>query len=213
MSSQLEKQLRTVASDYVSYSDLCALLPLNDNARYAQVKRALKEGYLTRLKKGIYRRGNYLEKTKPHPFEMAHALYWPSYISLESALSYHGLIPEAVLNTTCVTTQKSTTTKNKFGFFTYHKIPAVKFFLGVTREEENESIFFIATPWKAITDYVYCYKKDWIDKTPLVESLRIDLSSLPPLTIEFSKELSTFYHSMRINRFLEGITRDYHYEY
>jgi predicted transcriptional regulator of viral defense system len=207
MSRLLEKQLQLLPSDYVTFGDLKALLKVNDNALYAQVKRALKEGHLTRLKKEIYRRGGYLEKAKPHPFEMAHAIFWPSYISLESALSFHGLIPEAVFNTTCVTTKKTTTVKNKFGVFMYRKVPSIHFFLGVSREVENDVIFFIATPWKAIADYIYCYKKNWVDKTPLEESLRIDLNDLPPLNVEFAKALSTFYHSKRIDRFLEGMMR------
>src|SRR5262245_14228498 len=107
MSTLLEKKLQNFESDYLSYSDLCSLLPLSDNARYAQIKRALKNGILIRLTKGIYRRAKYLEKEKPHPFEIAHYIFWPSYISLESALSYHGLIPEAVYSTMCVTTKRS----------------------------------------------------------------------------------------------------------
>lgn len=205
MSNQLETKLQYFQSDYLTYSDLCALLPLGDNARYALIKRALKAGYLIRLRKGVYRRAQYLEKAKPHPFEMASFLCWPSYVSLESALSYHGLIPEAIYSTTCVTTRRAQTIENKFGFFNYLKLPAQNFFMGVLREELNGYIFYVASPWKAISDYIFCYKKDWVDMTPLVESLRMDLSALSSLDEKFADELIKFYHCKRIARFINGV--------
>jgi predicted transcriptional regulator of viral defense system len=209
MSSLLEKQLQSFASDYLTYADLCALLPISDNARYAQIKRALKEGYLIRLRKGIYRRGKYLEKNKPHPFEMSQHILWPSYVSLESALSYHELIPEAVYNTTCVTLSRSQLIQNEFGLFSYKPLPKKHFFVGVVREVDNKDIFLIASPWKAITDYVYCYKKDWTTLTPMMESLRIDSNLLPELNSEFAKKLITYYDSKRIQRFLTGIVKSF----
>jgi hypothetical protein len=209
----LEKVLQNIPSDYVRYSELCSLLPVTENARYSLIKRSLKEEHLIQLKKGIYIRGNYLQKKKPHPFEMSQQIIWPSYVSLESALSYHQLIPEAVYSTTCVSIRRSSTIENKFGNFSYHKLPKQHFFLGVTRESEHEYAYFIASPWKAIFDYIYCYKKDWKSMTPLIESLRINIDELPKLDIEFANQAEHFYNSKRITRFLKGIDRYYKNEY
>lgn len=213
MSSSLEKYLQNFPSDYLTYEDVCALLPLTADARYGQIKRALKEDLLIRLTKGVYRKGSYLEKEKPHPFTMSQYMVWPSYVSLESALSHHGLIPEAVYNTTCVTVRRPCSIENPFGLFHYHKLPKKNFFLGVRREEDNNDIFLIATPWKAILDYIFCYKKNWVTINPLAESLRIDLEILPVLDVKFAAQLSEFYHHQRINRFLKSIIRHYHHEY
>jgi predicted transcriptional regulator of viral defense system len=205
MSSQLEKKVRDLKSDYVNYSDLCTLLPFSNDARYGQVKRALKEGSLVRLKKAVYRRAKYLEQNKAHPFEMAQYLLWPSYVSLLSALSYHSLIPEGVFTTTCVTPHRKQSIQNTFGLFTYHKIPHKNFFLGVKREAENNAFFYVASPWKAITDYIYCYKKNWDSLSPLMNSLRIDIDLLPPLNKQLAEKLSLFYQSKRIDTFLNSV--------
>ncbi len=209
MSSLIEKKLQTFPSDYLTYPDLCILLPLTENARYAQIKRALQEGLLVRLRKGLYRRGKYLEKKKPHPFEMSQHILWPSYVSLESALSFHGLIPEAVYSTTCVTISRSQKIENEFGLFSYQRLPKNNFFYGVSREIEDESIFLVATPWKAITDYVFCYKKNWVNINPLDKSLRMDLEALPPMSVEFAKKLSSFYNSSRVQKFINGVVKYY----
>ncbi len=209
MTSLIEKKLQKFPSDYLTYADLCILLPLTDNARYAQIKRALQEGLLVRLRKGLYRRGQYLEKKKPHPFEMSQNILWPSYVSLESALSFYGLIPEAVYSTTCVTMSRSQKIENEFGLFSYQRLPKNNFFYGVSREVEDESIFLVATPWKAIMDYVFCYKKNWKNIAPLDKSLRIELKALPPLTVEMAKKLSFFYNSSRVQKFIDGVVKYY----
>ncbi len=207
MTSQLEKKLRTFKSAYVTYADLCTLLPTSEDARFSQIKRALKEGYLVRLRKGLYRQGQYLNKDKPHSFEMSQYIHWPSYVSLESALSYHELIPEAVYGTTSVTTTRSLQYQNEFGVFSYRTLPKKNFFMGVTRVVEHQNIFMIATPWKAITDYLYCYKKDWTTLAPFNESLRIELSELPQLSSDFANALGAYYNSKRIHTFLKNVTK------
>ncbi|MGD9592206.1 MAG: hypothetical protein AB7V32_06780 [Candidatus Berkiella sp.] len=205
MSSLIEKNLRNFGSDYLTASELAALLPIGENARHAQVKRALAQGNLIRLKRGIYRRAGYLEQSKPHPFEMSHYLLWPSYVSLESALSYHGLIPEAIYETTCVTSLRAQTIHNQFGNFVYHALPQKNFFIDVKRLDELGATFNIANPWKALCDYVYCYKKNWNSLEPVIESLRIDITLLPKLTNKLGCELTSFYKSKRVSLFLIGV--------
>jgi len=209
MSSVIETILRQLNSDYVTSAELSIVMPGPEDARYAQIKRALAKGYLVRLKRGLYRRVGYLEKTKPHPFEMAHYLYWPSYVSLESSLSYHGLIPEVVYSTTCVTSKRSREFKNSFGVFSYKTVPHKDFFTGVDRVKERGGAYYIAKPWKALCDYVYCYKKDWHSLSPLTHSLRIDKYDLPILSEDERLMFTQYYCSKRIERFLKGVSREY----
>ncbi len=205
MSSLIEKKLREYTSDYLTYDDLCTLLPLTSNARYALIKRALKEGALIHLTKGVYYRGNYLQSKLPHPFELSHYLRWPSYISLESALSFHGLIPEAIYTTTSVTFLRKSTLENSFGIFSFYTLPKAHFFLGVSRESSADGTFFVASPWKAITDYIYCYRKNWNNMEPFFESLRLDSALLPKLTPHFAEQLNQYYQSRRIQQFLRRL--------
>ena len=66
----------------------------------------------------------------------------------------------------------------------------------------------MAKPWKAICDYIYCYKKNWHSLGPLVESLRIEVENLPMLRSEEIQLLDEYYHHRRISRFLKGVMNE-----
>jgi hypothetical protein len=73
---------------------------------------------------------------------------------------------------------------------------------------ENGYSFFMAKPWKAICDYVFCYKKEWDSLVPLEQSLRISLDDLPLLRDEEIALLNEYYHHSRIARFLKGVQNE-----
>lgn len=75
-----------------------------------------------------------------------------SYLSFEFALSYHGLIPEAVYTFTSATFKKRKEKKytNYFGTFTYRDIPAKAFPYEISIIEENQYNYKIATAKKSI---------------------------------------------------------------
>ena len=111
-----------------------------------------------------------------------HLLYWtanriyqPSYISLETALSYYGLIPEAVYTTTSVSTLKTTSFDTHLGAFAYrHVKPA--FFFGYRIIEWQGFPIKMAEPEKVILDYLYLnpnlnQDEDW-------KGLRLNLESI-----------------------------------
>lgn len=140
----------------------------------------LREGQIIRVKKGLYIFGPDYRR-RPYSREiLANLIYGPSYISLEYALSYHGLIPERVEALTSVTTGRTRTFTTPVGVFKYHMIPLPAFQSGMTRVElDDGGAFLIATPEKALVDKVF------IDRTPeirtvkglevyLFEDLRID---------------------------------------
>jgi len=77
-------------------SDLADALGKTPPARHALVKRAFKAGILIRLRKGLYLVASKAKQILPQEFELAALVYEPSVVSLESALSYHGWLPEAV---------------------------------------------------------------------------------------------------------------------
>ncbi len=208
MSSILEQKLRNLNFPYLRSSQLHLLLPKSADQRSSQVKRALQKGLLIQIRRGLYLLDGYLAPRRAHPFELAQFIYGPSYISLESALSYHGLIPEAVYTICNVSIHRKKTFKTPLGLYSYDRLPIQHFFIGVERIEEPPYVFFMATPWKAICDYVYCTKKDWTSLRPLFESLRIEPEDLPRPSAEELSDLRSFYHQERIHRFLAGVAQE-----
>ena len=160
MANLLEATLQQYPRPYLTDIELATLLDGTPDSRYGKVKRLLAQGKMVHIRKGLYCLTNtigYLKK--PHPYELAQYIYGPSYISMESALSFHKLIPETVYTITSVTNKRAKEFKTPLGIFSYLHLPIKNFYTGVKLIKESGSQFFIATPWKAICDYIFCYKK------------------------------------------------------
>jgi len=85
---------------------------------------------------------------------IANTIYSPSYIALESALSFYHLIPEAVFQITSITTRKTKKMQNHLASFRYQTINRSLFF-GYTIQGNKESPHFISDPEKTMLDYLY----------------------------------------------------------
>jgi len=209
MTDRLERALQHYPHPYVRDSELNNLLDGTPDSRYGKVKRMIGQGKLTHIKKGLYcltEEMGYFKK--PDLFELAQYVYGPSFISLESALSFHHLIPETVYTTTSVTGKRSQEFETPLGNFSYQHVPLEDLYAEVILFKENERQFFIAKPWRAICDYVYCHRKDWNSLDPLTKSLRIELERLPILRQEEIQVLDDYYHHRRMSRFLKGVYKE-----
>ena len=191
----------------------------SSNRRFALLKRALKSGEVIRIHRGLYCLGSKYLRQKPDPLVLAQRIYGPSYISLETALSYHGWIPEAVYAITSASMDRSREFETPLGQFSFTRIPQKVFYKEVTRIEKeggckNEQGFHIsesflmASPLKALADYVYAHRLDWISANPVIESLRVDESSLSGVKVEAFDRLLANYSSRRVRRFLEALRKD-----
>ncbi len=110
----------------------------------------IKEGLFQRLKKGVH----ILKTDPPSEKEIANALYKPSYISFDYALSYYSIIPETVYEITSATTKPTrlfTTDTLAYGYYTIK----TNAYTGYTLKQERERKFLIAEPEKAVVDYLY----------------------------------------------------------
>lgn len=114
----------------------------------------VKKDYLVRLKNGIYAFSSRINDLNGEL--ISSLLYEPSYISLESALSYYGFIPEMVYAFTAVTARITRTFNNSFGTFIYHHIKHALFW-GYQEKNVKDGRYLIAEPEKAILDYLYFY--------------------------------------------------------
>ncbi|TSC74817.1 MAG: hypothetical protein G01um101433_991 [Parcubacteria group bacterium Gr01-1014_33] len=135
------------------------------NTRYF-LEAYTKRGLLVRLRKGLYA----LKELIPNEEVIANALYQPSYISLEYALSRSGIIPEMPYTITSVTTKITATFTALGRDFSYQKIKKVAF-TGYVPEKVGNHTIFIAAPEKALVDYLYFVS---LGKKTLNERLLID---------------------------------------
>ena len=124
-----------------------------------RVKRLLDAGDIVRVKKGLYVFGDAYRRAPVSRELLANLIYGPSYISLDYALAWHGLIPEQVTTVTSVTTGRSRSFTTPFGIFTYRSLPEPRYATAVLLQQgENES-FLLASPEKALADKVWDDKR------------------------------------------------------
>lgn len=130
-------------------------LKRNPQAMRNQLTRWQKRGLIIRLKRGIYALNKRDRKVNPSRFFLANQLLWPSYVSLESALSYYGLIPEAVADVTSVSTKKTSRFTNSAGRFIYQRVKPEAFRGYRSYKDEAGLECLIAEPEKAVVDFLY----------------------------------------------------------
>jgi len=203
----VEKRLREILDEwpkgFIAHVDLALLLKKTDNARYSVIKRALKSGMLVRLKRGLYLIANKLKHSLPDEYELALHIYGPSFVSLESALSYHGWIPEAVYTITCVTPKQAQEFTTPIGVFSYKRVPAENFYTGVNRIETAEGVIFVAAPWRALADLMYTNRLSWEGLDHLEADLRIDKETLVDSDKNLLAILAKDYPSSRVRKNLK----------
>ncbi len=175
----------------------------------ALLKRAMAIHEVWRVHRGLYCLADRYTRDKINPLELAQRIHGPSYVSLETALSHHGWIPEAVQAITSVTLQRSRSFNTPLGLFSFTRVPQPRFLEGARRiSATGPGAFFLATPLKALADYVYAHRLDWRSLDPVVESLRVDEESLAELTAELFDEVMSAYKPGRVVRFLAGLRKE-----
>ncbi|MBN2894017.1 MAG: hypothetical protein JXL97_19260 [Bacteroidales bacterium] len=115
-----------------------------------------KQNMIIKLRNSWYSFPEYLKTSNIQHF-VSNKIYSPSYVSLHSALAFYGIIPEAIVQTTAVSSLKKANFENVFGTFSYQQIlPELMFGSEQKTFQNNHSLFF-ATPEKAILDLLYLY--------------------------------------------------------
>jgi predicted transcriptional regulator of viral defense system len=164
----------------------------------------LRKGVIVRVKKGIYIFG---ENYRRRPFSrevLANLIYGPSYISLDYALHYFGLIPERVEAVTSVTTGRSRKYATPVGLFSYRMIPLAAFRIGMDRVELDDGrSFLIATPEKALADKIRDDRGNGLQSQGrlmdyLENDLRVDPAALARLDGAQLVEIARRYRSRKL---------------
>jgi len=113
------------------------------------------EGLLKSIKKGLYIAGPKLGSGKPENNLLANHILGPSYVSVDTALSYYGLIPERVYEIASMTTKASREFNTPVGLFTYTHLTLPYFAFGLnTVELAPEQFAVFACPEKALCDKI-----------------------------------------------------------
>lgn len=172
-----------------------------------KIRREVQGGRLVQVARGLYETdaradGKYL----------AGAIYGPSYLSFDYALSVHALIPEAVYAYTSATFRKGKTKRyeNAFGTFLYRDVPAAVYPLGVEIKVEGGYSYQIASPEKALCDKLYSLSPVYSVKALkelLFDDLRIDEAAFFALQKDDISRLAPLYRATNLKllaKFMEG---------
>lgn len=168
-----------------------------------KISRLIKSGAIIRVKKGLYVFG---PKYSRGPFSretLANLIYGPSYISLDYALSFYGLIPERIEVVTSMTNKRNKFFKTPAGNFSYTYIHPRKYHIGMEQIKLDESHnIIIASKEKALADKVSFLKgvdaqADMIEY--LTQDLRIDKASLKTLGAGKLKKIAAIYENKKVD--------------
>lgn len=165
-----------------------------------KLARMVKQNKYFPIVKGLYE----TDRTTP-PYLLAGSIYGPSYISFEYALSFYGLIPEAVYTVTSATFEKKKKKiyETAFGTFTYRDVPSNVFSLDIRLLQEGDYFYRIASAEKAVCDQLYTLSPVAGIKelaAILLDDLRIEETELKKLNLNKLEFLAENYRSTNVKK-------------
>jgi predicted transcriptional regulator of viral defense system len=120
-----------------------------------QLSRWVRNGRLIQLRRGLYALAPVWRKVEAHPFLMANRLQRGSYVSAQSALAFHGMIPEYVPVVTSVGPGRPETIRNPLGAFQFNHLAKQLIFGYSQVEVAPKQLAFVASPEKALLDLIH----------------------------------------------------------
>jgi len=201
-----------LANRILKVSQLKRLIGGSAQRRHSLVNRAIKAGELSRFQRGLYMLNERFRDYQCHPFVLAQAIAPGSYISFETALAYHGWIPEVVFTTASVVPGRKSRQfeQEKMGILNFQPLAIQReYFLElVIRHQVNGQTMLVAKPCRALMDLVCLRKLSWEGMDWLLEGLRIDPESLAAITANDIKILKLTYKHKRVNSYLSCLSRE-----
>lgn len=161
-----------------------------------RLSRWVHQGKLIQLRKGKYLLPEVYRRKSVSTYTISNNLYSPSYISLETALEYFGIIPEAVIGIQSVTTRPTKEWNTPIGLFYYHHIKQERFFGFQLVKRLNSETFYCATPEKALADMFYFKKGEWIKSR--IQEMR--LQNLEQIELDTLNSIGDIMNSKKVIR-------------
>ena len=152
-----------------------------------KISALLESKELIAIRRGLYTTGPNMDLPTPEPFLIANHLRGPSYVSLESALSYWNMIPERAYEISSVTITTSKLYKTPVGRFSYQQLKTPYYSYGIKNIEYSpKQTMLIASPEKALCDKIALTPKIILRSIKqtrgfLMEDLRIESEVLSTL--------------------------------
>lgn len=176
----------------MDYASLKAANPLIKSLK-DKISDLEKQGKIIRLKRGLYVASPLVSGKEPSIELIANHLYGPSYVSMESALRFYGLIPESVYNTSSITLKRSRTFTNSFGQFEYLFSQSDYYSIGINQVIQDDYAFLIASPEKALCDLIIYTPKLRIRSIKslqiyLEEDLRFDMTEFYKMNVSIFEQ-------------------------
>lgn len=208
----MARSLRSlIPNDEFDYQTLISALDGYKRPR-DRITKLMRQETIIRIKKGLYIFGDEFRRGPVQKEILANLIHGPSYISLEYALGYHGMIPERVTTVTSITCGRSKEFTTPIGRFSYQAIPLPAYCMGYNRADaEPERFLLLAGPEKALADKVY------VDRTPLrtqkdlqaylIEGLRIDEQVLRDMNADLLEDYAVRYRSHKIHLLMSIVAR------
>ena len=147
---KVEEKLKDKGVLVFTPREFCGVLKIPLKTGSVFLSRNLKSGLFIKLRNNYYM----LKDSRLPVYALANKLYQPSYVSLEAALSYYGIIPEVVYTVTSVTTKPTREFKTARATFSYQRIKK-SVFADYSPVTIDGHVVLLAEPEKALADYLY----------------------------------------------------------
>ncbi|MBD3369003.1 hypothetical protein GF402_01415 [Candidatus Fermentibacteria bacterium] len=201
---------RGLGGKVISNSTVRNVVDGSQGRRWGLLHRAFESGELIRLKRGLYVVNPSVSREGPSVYLIANMMVSGGYVSMESALDFHGWLQESpAVVSSCIPEERSRSFQNRFGEFVYRRLPwrLEDFYLGVGGESSGGDAFVIAGPERALGDTLYSRRLSWEGISGLCARLRIDMELLEGLDLELLGELTRGYRSPQVRELLDKLRK------
>ena len=200
---RFEKLLQLLKGETIFSSSILLAGNVSVHAIRKQLMRWVANGKLIQVRRGLYAVAQPYRDTQPHPFLVANMMQGASYVSLQSALEYYGIIPEYVPVITSVTTGRTGEITNKLGMFKFNHIKKELFWGYKEVEVLDRTKIFIASPEKGLLDLIYLTPQS--DSTEYLQELR--MQNTDKINTGILKSFAKKFKTPKINRATENIIK------
>ncbi len=199
---EFEQLVRIVADEPVFETGFLLAGDADSQDVILQLSRWTKAGRLYQIRRGLYALAPPYQKVKPHPFLIANRMVRASYVSCQSALEFHGLIPEHTPVVVSVTTSRPGHWDTPLGVFEVRHIKK-DLFAGYSMSDLGSGQkAFVATPEKGLLDLVYLQPGG--DAESYLNELR--LQNLEALNLDRLQQLAAKSGSQKLLRAAKKIS-------
>jgi len=190
---KFEELLKLINGEPIFISSLLLAGNISTSSIQKQLSRWVSDGKILQIKRGLYIVERPYRNKEPHPFLIANMIKKASYVSLQSALEYYGIIPEYVPVSTSVTTGRPGEVSTKLGKFIFKHLKKELFWGYKELEVIKGTSIFIATPEKALIDLIYLTPNsariEYIEELRLQNTEKIDTAVLIDYSKRFKKPM------------------------